>query len=64
MQDRKERWEEGKIKWKLSEVDTRAVSRGQNELIGEFTMVTGDVISIRGLVVKYTYIPTRIRGHP
>ena len=26
--------EGGKIEWKLSEVNTRAVSRGQNELIG------------------------------
>jgi hypothetical protein len=32
-----------KIKWKLSEVNTRAMSRGQNEL-----MVAGNVISIRG----------------
>ena len=38
---------EGKIKWKLSEVNTRAVSRGQNELIGEFKMAAGNVISIR-----------------
>ena len=40
--------DDGKIEWKLSEVNTRAVSRGQNELIGEFKMVVGDVISIRG----------------
>ena len=39
---------EGKIEWKSSEVNTRAVSRGQNELIGEFNMVEGDVISIKG----------------
>ena len=32
----------------LSEVNTRAVSRGQNELIGKFKMAAGDVISIRG----------------
>ena len=38
----------GKIKWKLSEVNTRAVSREQNELIGKFKMAAGDVISIRG----------------
>ena len=38
----------GKIKWKLSEANTRALSRGQNELIGKFKMVTGDLISIRG----------------
>ena len=40
----------GKIKWKLSEVDTRAVSRGQNKLIGNFKIVAGDVISVRGQV--------------
>jgi hypothetical protein len=33
-----------KIKWKLSEVNTRAVSGGQNELIGKFKMVAGDVM--------------------
>ena len=32
-----------KIKWKLSEVNTRIVSRGQNELIGKFKMAAGDV---------------------
>ena len=31
----------------VSEVSTRAVSRGQNELIGESKMVMGDAISIR-----------------
>ena len=38
----------GKFKRKLAEVNTWAVSRGQNELIGKFKMVAGDVISIRG----------------
>ena len=38
----------GEIEWKLSEVNTRAVSRGQKELIGEFKMTARDVISIRG----------------
>ena len=38
----------GKIEWKLSETNTRAVSRGQNELIGEFKMTAHDIISIRG----------------
>ena len=32
----------GKIEWKLSEVNTRTVSRGQNKLIGKFKMVAGD----------------------
>ena len=48
---------EDKIKWKLSEVNTMAVSRGQNELIGKFKMAVGDGISIREQVVEYTYIP-------
>ena len=38
---------------------TKAVFRGQNELIGKFKMAVGDVISIRGQV-EYTYIPTGI----
>ena len=37
--------EGGKIEWKLSEVNTRAVSRGQDELIGEFKIATSDVIN-------------------
>ena len=36
----------GQIEWKSSEVNTRAVSRGQNELIGEFKAAAGDVISM------------------
>ena len=32
--------------------------KDQNKLIGKFKMVAGDVISIRGLVMEYTYIPT------
>ena len=46
----------GRIKWKLSELVTRAMSRAQNELIGKFKMAAGDVISIRGQV-----IPTGIK---
>jgi hypothetical protein len=45
-----------KIEWKLSAVNTRAVSRGQNELIGEFKLPAGDKISIRGFVCVYIYI--------
>ena len=47
----------GKIKWKLCEVNSTAVSRGQSELIEEFKMVVGDVISISGQVMNYMYIP-------
>ena len=45
----------GKIEWKSSKVNTRSVSRGQNELIGEFKMAAGDVISIRGQVMEYMF---------
>ena len=48
-------------KFKLSEVDTRAVSRGQNKLIDKFKMAAGDVISIRGQVMEYMYIPIGIK---
>ena len=30
-------------------------------MIGKFKMTTGDVISIRGQVMEYTYIPTGIK---
>ena len=43
----------GKIKWKLSEINTKATSRGQNELIGKFKMATGDLFSIRGQVMEH-----------
>ena len=43
---------EGKIEQKLSEINIRAVSRGQNELINVFKMITGDVISIEGFVMN------------
>ena len=51
----------GKFKRRLSEVNARAVSRGQNELVGKFKMATGDMVSIRGQVMEYTYIPTGIK---
>jgi hypothetical protein len=38
----------GEIELKLSEVNTRAVSRGYNRLISKFKMAAGYVISIRG----------------
>ena len=47
---------------KLSEVNTRAVSRGQDRLIGKFMMVAGDVISIRGQVLEFIYIPNEFKG--
>ena len=45
---RRSRGDGGKIEWKLSEVNTRVVSRRQNKLIGGFKMTLGDVISIGG----------------
>ena len=62
LQDRKrEGWGiRGKIKWRLPGVNTRDVSTGQGEMIGKFKMATGDVISIRGQFLEYTYIPRGI----
>ena len=53
--------DEGKIERKLSEVNTRTVSRGQNELIGEFKIAAGGVISIRGYSMENTYFPIGIK---
>ena len=50
-----------KFKRKLSEVNTKAVSRGQNEWVGKFKMAAGDMVSIRGQVLRYIYIPTGIK---
>jgi hypothetical protein len=36
----------GEIEWKLSDVNTRAVSKGQNKLIGKCKIAAGDVINI------------------
>ena len=44
---------ERKIEWKLSEVNTRGVSIGQNELIWEFKIVAGDVISPIGITKEF-----------
>ena len=51
----------GKFKRRLSEVNTRAVSRRQNELVAKFKMAASDKVSIRGKVMEYTYIPTGIK---
>jgi hypothetical protein len=48
-------------KFKLSEVNASAVSRTQNKLVGKFKMAAGDIVCIRGQVMDYTYIPTRIK---
>ena len=46
---------------RLSEVNARVVSRGQNELVCKFKMTAGDMVSIRGQVMDYTYISTGIK---
>ena len=46
----------GKFRRKLSEVNTRAVSRRQNELVGKFKMAASDLVCVRGKVIEYTYI--------
>ena len=61
VQDRKSEGDGGKREGKSSGVITRAVSKGQNELISKFKMVARDVISIRRQVMEYTYIPTGIK---
>jgi hypothetical protein len=43
----REEWMERNLR-RLSEVNARAVSRGQNELVGKFKMAVGDMVSIRG----------------
>ena len=40
----------GKFKRRLSQVNARALSREQNELVCKFKMVAGDMVSIRGQV--------------
>ena len=44
---------------KLSEVN---VPRRQNELVGKFKMAAGNLVSIRGQVMEYMYIPTGIKS--
>ena len=40
----REEWMEENFKGNLSEVNTRAVSRGQNELVGKFKKAVGDMV--------------------
>ena len=46
---------------KLSEVNARAESRRQNKVVGKFKMASSDLVSIRGQVMEYTYVPTGIK---
>ena len=52
-----EKMDGGKVKMKLSE---KTVSRRQNELVGKFNMAASDLVSARGQVMEYPYIPTGI----
>jgi hypothetical protein len=51
----------GKFRRKLSEVNTRAVSRGQNKLVGKFNMAAVIWLVFGEQVVEYTYIPAAIK---
>ena len=51
----------GKFKRRLSEINARAVSRGKNEFVGKFKMMSGDMVTIRRQVMEYTNIPTGIK---
>ena len=46
----------GKFKRILSEVNTRAVSRRQNELVGKFKMAAGDKVSILLVIVVIEFL--------
>ena len=46
---------------KLSEVNAMTESRRQNELVSKFKMAASDLVSVRGKVMEYTYIPTGIK---
>ena len=46
---------------KLSEVNARTESRRQNELVSKFKMAAGNLVSIKGQVMEYTYIPKGIK---
>ena len=41
-----------KFKRKLSEVNTRAMSRKQNELVAKFKMAASDMASIHSLLIE------------
>ena len=45
----------GKFKRRLSEINARALSTGQNELVYKFKMAAGDMVSIWEHVMEYTY---------
>ena len=47
---------------KLSEVNDRTWSRRQNELVSKFKMAARNLVSVRGQVMEYPYIPTGIKG--
>ena len=52
---------EGNLKGDYLRLMPGTVSRGQNELVGKFKMVVGDMVSIRGQVMEYMYIQTGVK---
>ena len=52
----------GKTEWKSSEVNTRAMCRGENKLIGKFKMVTCYVINIRGRLWSTSTFQQELKG--
>ena len=47
---------------KLSEVNIRAVSRGQDELVGKFKMATGDMIILEGRFWSTRTFQEKLKG--
>jgi hypothetical protein len=52
----------GKFKRRLSEVNVRAVSRGQNELVCKFKMVADDKFCIRGRLWSTRKFQQELKG--
>ena len=53
---------EGNLNGNHLRVNNIAVSRAQNQLIGEFKVAAGDVISIRGQVMECTTFKQELKG--
>ena len=47
---------------KLSDINARTESRRKTELVSKFKMAASDLVSVRGQVMEYPYIPTGIKG--
>ena len=49
-------------KFKRSEVNARAMSRGQNELVSKFKMAVGVMVSIRGRLWSTRIFQQELKG--